>query len=218
MDLLKAAEEDEGDFMDGRDGSDDSNRGSEQIGRSEHHAIDLEADGADSKAPPVASSNDMTAIFDHRSPDAFAGCRYYMQAYENPQHRFGLELFPFDGRIMVGTNQHGLQPEPESGDILVAVNGVHVPFPCPLQMVINFMSAEIAKGNVTLWLVDGGKEWKHRFKQIKIKEAERRKRLQLAHQQFQRDRLRFQPQHIPSGRSGQSGNAVIELLDDSDDE
>mmetsp|Transcript_29325 Transcript_29325/g.70721 ORF Transcript_29325/g.70721 Transcript_29325/m.70721 type:complete len:1201 (-) Transcript_29325:227-3829(-) len=218
MDLLKAAEEDEGEFMDGRDGLDGFNRGSGKIGRSEHHAIDLDADGADSKVPVVTSSNAMAAIFDHRSPDAFAGCRYYMQAYENPQHRFGLELFPYDGRIMVGTNQHGLQPEPESGDILVGVNGVHVPFPCQLHTVTKFMSVEIAKGSVTLWLVDGGKEWKHRFEQIKAEETERRKRLQLAHQQFQRDRLLFQPQLNPSGSSGQSGNAVIELLDDSDDE
>ena len=220
MDLLKATEEDDGELLEGRDGLDGSNGGSGKIGRSEHHAIDLDTDGADSKTSPVTPSNTMTAIFDHRSPDAFAGCRYYMQAYGNPQGRFGLELFPFDGRIMVGTNQHGQNTAPESGDILVAVNGVHVPFPSTgLETVVNFMSTEIAKGDVTLWLVDGGKEWKQRFEQIKIQEAERRKRAYLAHQQFQRDRLQFQPQRIPPpGSSGQPGNTVIELLDDSDDE
>lgn len=231
MDLLKAAEEEDGDVMDGRDVFDGPNRDSatNKVGSSEDQAIDLDdldVEDKDSKQPATSSeegtSQYATMKFDHRSPDAFAGCRYYAQTYSNPYGRFNLELMPWDGRIIVARNQHRIQTKPEPGDILVAVNNVHVPYPCPsLKVVTDFLAKEIAKGPVQLWMVDGGEEWKELFARVQVVFNEKRMKQLQYQQQFERDRAIFQQQRQQQQEPqnpGKTDGATIELLDDSDDE
>jgi hypothetical protein len=221
MELLKSAEEDEGEFMDGRDGFDSSNHDStaKKTGTSEDRAIDLDDEGTSIEPTPALSSGAVATTFDHRSPEAFTGCQYYAQTYSNPQLRYGLELFPWQGNVMVDVNRHGLHARPEPGDIVVAVNGSTVPHPIShLSTLTTFMRSEIAKGPVTLWMVDGGKDWKQRFLQIRDEFHAKKERESQLQQQFQQDRLRFQSQQNHLQAPDRSSNAIIELLDDSDDE
>lgn len=229
MDLLKQGEDEDGDGGAGNDNRSGRQGSTGKIGRTEDQPIDLEEDTAESRELALPSGTTASASvanrYDHRDPEAFTSCRYYLQTYANPHGRFGLELILWHGRILVINNQHRMQTKPEAGDILVAVNRTHVPFEVrSLNQVLIFMAAEMKKGPVHLWFVEDDT-----FRPFGVAKVQEMKRLQYERklqqlqlqQQFQQQQLQYQhhQQNFQQQRrqSSESIDAVIDLLDDNDD-
>lgn len=119
---------------------------------SEKKDLSRPADKSPSQHPGAVESSsggDANQDFDPSNP--FDAPRLYSQTFEGDA--FGIQLFAFHGRIVVGQNTKGSH-KPAPGDIVAAVNGMPMPYDVALSHVLSWMRRALCEGPVEVNFVE----------------------------------------------------------------